>query len=158
MRVLSGAFFVIAAALAASVVATTVLAAPPATARAHAPLVSSCSSDFAVRPTRIVAANDGSSFVGYRPGKGGTIRWKKWTGTVARGTGTYWISDFIPYAAAGMLHPHTVVIIVSRVRNGHFTRVTFRYRAGDRGWDKGDELHVEHWKLHRLIDYYTWGA
>jgi hypothetical protein len=110
-----------------------------------------------VRPKRIMAANDGSWFVGYNPGKGGSIHWNKWTRSVARGVGTCWLNDFEPDAAEGTLYPHRAVIIASRVRHAHYTRVTLRYRGGDLEWDEGDTVYVQHWRLRPFPPYgYNW--
>jgi hypothetical protein len=132
----------------------------PAVAQAGVPrlLTSDYSSDFAVRPVRIVPTGDGSSFIGQRPGKGGAIRWKTWTQTRAYGVGTFWINDGIPYMAAGTLHPHRATLDATRVRHGRYTRLTVRFRAGSRVWDKGDTLYVNRYRLSRAPgDYgYMW--
>jgi hypothetical protein len=115
------------------------------------------SSSFAVRPATVFIAGDGSSFVGRLSGKGGSIHWKSWTGHGARGIGTYWLNDFIPSAAQGTFHPHRAVITASRARNGHFTRMTVRFRGGGRVWDAGQQLYVESHSLKRFPPYgYVW--
>jgi hypothetical protein len=114
------------------------------------------SNDFAVRPGTVYIAGEGSSLVGDLQGKGGTIHWSEWTGTGARGVGTYWLDDFIPSAAEGTYHPHRAVVTVSRVRHGRFTRMVVRFRGGSRVWDPGSSLYVEHHRLTRLPEWFVW--
>lgn len=110
-------------------------------------LVSPWSWHFAVRPISIITAGDGSSIIGERPGRGGRIRWKTWSPTRAYGAGTFWINDGRPNMAQGTLHPHRATLKATRVRHGHYTSLTIRYRGGSRGWDKGDILHVDRLRL-----------
>ena len=109
--------------------------------RAAAPrlLIGMWSRSFKVRPKRIVNTGDGSSFIGYLLGRGGSIRWSKWTTSRAIGVGTYWINDGEPDMATGKLHPHRARLVASRVRNGRYTRLVVRFRGGSHVWDPGDE-------------------
>lgn len=115
------------------------------------------SSSFAVRPATVYIAGEGSSLVGLLPGKGGSIHWASWTAHRARGVGTYWLDDFNPSAAEGTFHPHRAVITASRVRRGHFTRLTIRFHGGSEVWDSGQKLYVEHFRLTRMPSFgYVW--
>lgn len=119
-------------------------------------LVGPWSRDFEVRPTRIVNTGDGSSFIGYRAGHGGAIRWAKWSSSRAVGIGTFWINDGEPCMATGTLYPHRARLVASRVRNGRYTRLVLRFRGGNPVWTPGEELHVYRYRLLRCPYGYRW--
>lgn len=115
------------------------------------------SSDFIVRPALMVISGDGSLVIGRIPGKGGrSIHWTSWTSRQGRGVGTLWIDDMIGGEASGTRHPHLAIITVSRVRHGRFTRMSVRFRGGDKVWNKGDKLYIEKYSLRGSGSWYGW--
>ena len=97
-----------------------------AAALAHpAPAWVGCTGKAAIRPHSIVlACADGNFYVDH-------LRWKSWTATGARATGTGHQNDCKPYCAAGHFHAYTISIRLSRVvpchRRRDFTRITWRW-------------------------------
>ena len=71
--------------------------------------------------------------------------------------GSEWIDDCIPTTAEGTFHPRRATIHASRVRHGRYTRLTVRFRAGSKMWDKGSILYVDHYRLkHYSGKYFIW--
>jgi hypothetical protein len=99
---------------------------------------------FAVRPTAVYTAAGAMVYqvLGPMLDKGGAIRWSSWTGTDARGKGTLWTR-----ATETGYRGRPASIAVTRVRGGHFTRMTIRYRGGPQGWDPGSHLYVDQYHL-----------
>ena len=113
---------------------------------------------FAVKPVGIGnITGDGSAFLGHIRGRSGAIRWSAWKTSGAEGTGKIWIDDCIPTTAQGIFHSHRAHVHASRVRNGHFTRMTVRYRGGSQLWNAGTRLYVDRYRLaHYSGHYFTW--
>ena len=152
-----------------------VVAAPLATAGAPRPVASSAratvlqsqtlprlltidfSTNFRVRPRRIVPTGDGSDVIGrLNTGKGHAIQWSVWSALRARGSGTFWIDDGIPNVALGTFHAHPATILAFRVRHGRFTRMTVRFHGGDKVWNSGSTLYVFKYSLQHGGSGYIW--
>jgi hypothetical protein len=105
----------------------------------------------AVRPSHIGSfTGDGSAYFGNDPGKSGAIVWRTWGWKEAVGKGKFWIDDGIPDMASGTFHGHWAQIRAYRVRNGHYTRFSARWRGGSGYWDAGtiprfDRYRLTHW-------------
>lgn len=88
---------------------------------------------YVVRPSSIYYTGDGSGLVGkLRPNGGltgpgrGSLNWSLWGHGTASGSGTLWLKLGTPTATS----PYTkfsMTVSATRVRNGHFTRMTLHY-------------------------------
>ena len=94
------------------------------------------STSFAVEPASLFPTGDGSIVIGKLGKRGHHIHWHKWTASRAFALATVWVDNGIPSVAKGTFHGYRGSINASRVRDGHFTRMTVRYRqAGKlRSW------------------------
>lgn len=109
----------------------------PATAWAAEPTTFTGKStrSFAVKPATIAYTGDGSALIG---GKGGTIRkpghlrWTTYGAQEGRARGAVYVNDCEPSCADGTFGARAVRVRVFRPRDGHFTRLTLRYRYGGR--------------------------
>ena len=88
-----------------------------------------------VRTTTIDYTGDGSGIIGRLPSdlraaskRPGLLHWTMWTGSRAVGNGTVWLKSCIPFCAVSPFYSYPVTLTAGRVRNGHFTRLTLRYR------------------------------
>lgn len=88
---------------------------------------------YLVRPTSIYYTGDGSGVVGkLRPHGGltgpgrGSLHWGLWGAGTASGNGTVWLKLGTPTATSPFTK-FAVTVSATRVRNGHFTRMTLRY-------------------------------
>jgi hypothetical protein len=129
-------------AVAALAAATILIPAVSAGARAplaHAqrlPVLATGYGHAAVRPTRIGYTGDGSGLIGTLPSNArhavgqrpGFLDWTAWTNTHATANGTVWLLSCVPNCAASPYHRYALTLVVGRVRNGHFTRMTLHYR------------------------------
>ena len=113
---------------------------------------------FAVKPVTIAnITGDGSALLDQMKSRGGAIHWSAWTSSRADGAGKIWIDDCIPDTAGGTFHGRPATIHASRVRTGHYTRMTVSFRAGDRMWDEGTTRYVDRYRLQHLSGrYFTW--
>lgn len=109
---------------------------------------------FKVRPSTINYTGDGSGIIGKLPGddraagaRPGFLHWTVWNRNRAAATGTVWLKSCNPDCAASPFYRYALTLSASRVRDGHFTRMTLRYRyhrqpvvdkrcvpAGSSGW------------------------
>lgn len=93
-------------------------------------------SKLTVRPSSIDYTGDASAFVGKLPGdirradgtRPGFLQWTVWTGARAAGSGTIWFNTCTPDCADGRFQRMPLTLTATRVRNGHFTRMTLHYR------------------------------
>jgi hypothetical protein len=90
---------------------------------------------YAVRPPSIYYTGDGTGIIGRLPGgyravgrRPGGIKWEKWNGGYAFGAGTVWLKNCVPDCADSLFRRYAVRVTATRVRHGHFTRMTLRYR------------------------------
>jgi hypothetical protein len=88
-----------------------------------------------VRPTTIDYTGDGSGIIGRLPSdlraadkRPGFLHWTEWTGSRAVGNGTVWLKSCNPFCAVSPFYRYPVTLTAARVRGGHFTRLTLRYR------------------------------
>lgn len=89
-----------------------------------------------MRPSSIDYTGDASAFVGKLPGdirradgaRPGFLQWTVWTGARAAGSGTIWFNTCTPDCADGRFQRTALTLTATRVRNGHFTRMTLHYR------------------------------
>src|SRR5581483_853801 len=58
----------------------------------------------------------------------GFLRWTVWTNTHAAAHGTVWLKSCKPFCAASPFYSYPLKLTAGRVRHGHFTRLTLRYR------------------------------
>jgi hypothetical protein len=132
------------------------LALPAAAAAARPNLLAI--SGFAVKPSAIsTITGDGTEFLGDLNGHSGPLTWGTWSSSKAAGAGKIWINDGDPNVAKGHYHSHKAAIRASRVRSGHFTRMTVRFRGGPHEWDGGTTLYVDHYRLvHFGSGDFTW--
>ncbi len=109
---------------------------------------------FKVRPSTIYYTGDGSGVIGELPSgypaagtRPGSLDWTVWTRSRASATGTVWLKSCDPDCAASSFYRYALTLTAGRVRDGHFTRMTLRYRyrghpvtdvrcvpPGSRGW------------------------
>ena len=89
---------------------------------------------YSVRPTTIYYTGDGSGVIGKLRRRGGLVgpgrgylRWPTWNQQRAVGTATLWLKLGSPTATSPFTRL-TASVTANRVRNGHFTRLTLRYR------------------------------
>jgi hypothetical protein len=124
---------------------TAALAVLVSAAAAHArPKLHDGASGFELRPATILVSGDGSGWLGGAgygdAGDYGRIRWTKFRRSGARGNGRVFINDCDPDCAGGTFSSWKAVIRARRVRKGHYTRLSARYRRdGERVTDR--------WKL-----------
>jgi hypothetical protein len=135
-------------------------------AAASAPLPTALTEDktaaFAVKPGQIVPSDNGTVVIGgttawndKNPGSHhpasqfGRISWTSWTATQATGVGVEWGDSGRPNVADGTYIAANFNIVASRVRGGHFTRLTLTQRNGKPG--------REVFALQRAGVGYTWG-
>jgi hypothetical protein len=112
---------------------------PLAAAAARLPAVlASDGNGYRVRPSSIYDTGDGSGVIGVlraRQGERGAgrgyLRWRRWTSTRADATGTYWLKLGIPVGTSPFTRT-SVTVALTRVRSGHFTRMSLRYRQRGR--------------------------
>ena len=131
------------------------LALPAAAAAATTELWGS--GEFAVRPQTVELSMTGHEWLGRLGELGGGIRWRTWTESRAGGIGTIWINDGIPSYGEGTFHRHSAVIKAWRVRDGHFTRLSARFRGGSEPWKKGKVRYDWRYSLTSLgSGSYTW--
>lgn len=116
------------------------------------------SSSFAVRPATIIPTGDGSAFLSGLTGKKSHIHWKTWSRRTASAVATIWIDDGIPNEAQGTFHAHRAMVFAFRNHDGRFTRMTVTFRGGDKIWNAGTKLYVEHFGLKKSTPgAYFWG-
>lgn len=121
-------------------------------------LVEDFSSSFAVRPVRIIPTGDGSAFISGLTGKKSHIHWQTWSLRTAYAVATIWIDDGIPNEATGTFHAHRARVLAFRNHDGRFTRMTVKFRGGDKIWNGGKKLYIEHYSLKKSTpDAYFWG-
>jgi hypothetical protein len=91
---------------------------------------------FKVRPSSIYPTGDGSGVIGKLPSdygnvvgaRPGFLDWTVWTGGRAAATGTLWEKSCIPDCAGSPFVRYALTLTAGRVRDGHFTRMTVRFR------------------------------
>lgn len=87
---------------------------------------------YRVRPLFFGYTGDGTGFVGKLPAAyhqpGGKLHWTKWNQHKAVGKGTFWGKNCQPSCAASRLRPGPGTVTASQPKNGHFTRLTLRFR------------------------------
>lgn len=135
-----------------------VLPALPGTAAAGSPgLWSGMDGErFVVRPQAVAISLTGHTGLG-RLGDGrGGITWRSWTGARATGVGTVWINDGIPSYGQGTFHRHRASIKAWRVRGGHFTRLSVRFRGGTTEWKPGKVRYTWRYELAPLGSGFAW--
>ena len=73
---------------------------------------------------------DGTGILGKLPpsGRRGSMHWKVWNSKRAQALATVWLDDCNPSCADGKFHAYSGTVRADRVRNGHFTRLTIRFR------------------------------
>jgi hypothetical protein len=117
---------------------------------------------FAVKPTQIVVSANGTVVIGgptawngrkpapnHPASQFGRITWRSWSATQATGVATEWGESGRPNVAEGTYLAANFNIVASRVRDGHFTRLTLTQRNGKPG--------RETLALRRAGAGYTWG-
>jgi hypothetical protein len=139
---------------------------PAASASGSLPLaptgvgVSKAHKGLQVKPATIIYTGDGSGFLGGVAvgGKGSSIKWTKWTSTVAIGSGFNQINDCEPYCAAGKYHHYQVKIEMWRPRElAHtlvFTRLTIFY---EKSRPPGEPSHYTFTDTYMSPGGYGWG-
>ena len=112
------------------VAAIALAAGAPAAAHAKALPTLFTSSGFAVRPATVVYTGDGTGILGKLPPshRRGRMHWNVWSSRRAQANATVWIDDCNPSCAQGKYHAYSGTVLANRVRNGHFTRLTIRFR------------------------------
>jgi hypothetical protein len=127
VRVKTGAWGAVTVALS---LATT---AAPAQA---APKLHDGQSAFKVRPATILVSGDGTAWLGGKAsgenGHYGRIRWRTFRRSGALAHGRIFITECEPDCAGGRRWSAKAVIRARRVRHGHFTRLSARYRNSGR--------------------------
>jgi hypothetical protein len=107
-----------------------------ATGAQAAPKLHDGHSGFKLRPATILVSGDGTAWLGGRAsgenGDYGRIRWRTFRRSGARGAGRIFITECDPDCAGGRRWSAKAVIRARRVRQGHFTRLTARYRHDER--------------------------
>lgn len=86
---------------------------------------------FRVRPGRVIYTGDGSGILGGPRGRKhrfGRLTWHHWTQQSGFATGVAWLDNCTPSCAQGTFEPFGARVNVFRVRHGHFTRLTIRFR------------------------------
>lgn len=90
-----------------------------------------------LRPATIGYTGDGSGIVGKLPSdafhgvvgqRPGFLHWTAWKNSHAAAVGTVWLLSCRPSCAASSFHRYALTLTAGRVRRGHFTRMTLRYR------------------------------
>jgi hypothetical protein len=117
---------------------TPALATGARSPQAHAARLPVLATEFGrpkVRPTTIDYTGDGSGIIGRLPSdehaaskRPGSLHWTVWTNRRAAGSGTVWLKSCNPDCAASPFYSYPLTLTAGRVRNGHFTRLTLRYR------------------------------
>jgi hypothetical protein len=119
--------------------------AAPAAAQAT-PKLHDGQTGFKVRPTTILVSGDGSAWLGGRAsgsnGDYGRIRWHTFGRSGARGIGRIFLSDCDPDCASGAHWKARAGIRATRVRDGHYTRLSARYRRSGHAVTKRWRLQV----------------
>ena len=96
-------------------------------------LVTSETTLFQVRPRNVSPSASGMRVLT-------GLRWRDWSHSRARATGTYRELNLFPQ------HRHGVTVRASDVRSGRFTRLTVRFRDG----------HIARYRLHKTDYGYAW--
>ena len=88
-----------------------------------------------VRPITIDFTGDGSGIIGRLPSeeraasrRPGFLHWTTWTNRHAAARGTVWLKSCNPFCAVSPFYSYPLTLTAGRVRHGHFTRLTLRYR------------------------------
>lgn len=113
-----------------------------------------------VKPASIIYTGDGSGFIGGANvgEKRSSIKWTKWTSTLAIGSGYNQLNDCQPYCAAGKYHRYPVRIEMWRPRHlAHtlvFTRMTIFY---EKSRPAGEPRHYTFTDTYVAPGGYGWG-
>jgi hypothetical protein len=99
-----------------------------------------------VRPQTLRYTGDGSAEIR-------RIHWRRWSTAGGYGLGVNYINDCVPFCARGHFHPHATSITVSRLRAGHFTRMTLRFKFN--GSPVTDARFLSH-STGGAAGFYTW--
>ena len=110
--------------------------ATTATAAQAAPKLHDGQYGFKVRPATILVSGDSTAWLGGKAsganGDYGRIRWRTFRRSGARGHGRIFIKECVPDCAGGRRWSAKALIRARRVRHGHFTRLSARYRHSGR--------------------------
>ena len=129
----------------------------PGLAAARSPTLYTATDErFAVRPQFVIFFVTGHEALGRLTDTRGEMKWRSWTDSRARGVGTLWINDGMPSYGQGTFHGHRARVQAWRVRGGHFTRLSVRFRGGTIPWKDGKVLYAWRYELWPMGSGYVW--
>lgn len=120
---------------------------------------------FQIRPKLVSYTGDGTGYLAGRTtnphhlDRDG-LNWGSWKATWGFAHGYAWINNCRPSCANGHFFKHRAGVRVRRPRNGHFTRMTIRYRyAGKHVVDHRALQYIppSHYGNESFPGYFVWG-